>query len=253
MIILVVCFVLSLLVATTIYKDHMKNKEYLIEQENYLRHNHEKRCKLENDMRNYNIEKYKIPDKKYRINYIKGHPFFSESLRCFCWLENDAINIVDSDLVNCKGGVEIPIKDIKSFLRQGDVYTETNISGGGGGGSSIKGAIIGEVIAGPVGAVVGSRKANDPIKTENKVVDKRLTILEYYCDNKLNYMFFSSNSYNIFLDLIPFKEINFVNREDTNDSKIYDKLRKLAKLKDDGILTEEEFISKKKCLLDNII
>ena len=81
--------------------------------------------------------------------------------------------------------VIIPIKNIISFKRFGDIHSYTDITGGGGGGSSISGAIIGGVVAGEAGAIIGSRKKTEEIKTKNIVVDKRVTIVEINDDNNL--------------------------------------------------------------------
>ena len=71
----------------------------------------------------------------------------------------------------------ILLKDILYFKESGQVYRDAIVSGGGGtvGGSSIPGAIIGGVIAGPAGAVIGSRKQGTiaPITTEIKETDER--------------------------------------------------------------------------------
>ncbi|BFN03516.1 hypothetical protein [Clostridium tetani] len=164
--------------------------------------------------------------------------------------------------------IDIPKNNITSFLRQGDVYNELKISGGKveGGGSSIGGAIIGGAIAGEAGAVIGSRKEikAEEIKSENVRVDKRETILEFINNDKYEYLFFDSLAYDILIKLIPDKEIQFVNQRNSDrDSKIekntnkshnmiYEKIRELSKLKEEGILEEKEFKEKKKELLSKI-
>ena len=158
--------------------------------------------------------------------------------------------------------IEIPINKITVFQIQGDMYTETNISGGEikGGGSSLGGAIVGGVVAGGAGAVVGSRKKMEstPIETTNTVIDNRETILEFKNDeDKLSYIFLDSSAYKILLRLIPEKEINFNKHRVENDninsnSNIYDEIKKLAELKDQSIITEDEFNEKKQELLKRI-
>lgn len=152
----------------------------------------------------------------------------------------------------------ILINDIVSYNIIGDAYT--NVTGGG---SSIKGAVAGAVIAGNTGAVVGSRKE---VKSER--VDNRKTVLTYKEMGKVKTMFFSPNTYEILLKLIPQKDINQVTINQTkkevsatkavditNTSKndeIPNKIRELAKLKEEGILTENEFNEKKKMLLEKM-
>ena len=69
-------------------------------------------------------------------------------------------------------------KNIVSLTQEGDVHYTTEIHGGGGGGSSIKGAIIGGVIAGDAGAIIGSRKPNEAITSSTKQIDDRTTNLK---------------------------------------------------------------------------
>ena len=80
--------------------------------------------------------------------------------------------------------------------------------------------------------------------------------------------FFDIDSYNIFNNLLPEKEFSIVNavkssqliyQQKTNTQSISenkvsisDQIRELAKLKDEGIITEQEFSNKKKQLLDKI-
>lgn len=193
------------------------------------------------------------------VKYLKSQPQLQingDNLDLMIWTNKDTLYLVHNDLVNCAGGIAIPIESIKSFLRQGDMYIETNVSGGGGGGSSLTGAVVGGVIAGGTGAVIGSRKKIEEIKTENKQIDNRETILEFEYYGKTYYMFLTSEAYDILLRMIPQKEFNYVSRDNikkienkSNDDTSFDNIRELAKLKEEGILTEEEFQAKKKQLL----
>jgi hypothetical protein len=143
----------------------------------------------------------------------------------------------------CKdyGKVEIPISKIAYYTRIGDFYTVTK-----GGGSSITGAVAGGVIAGGAGAVVGSRKSVD-----TKEIDKRITVLkviDYNGEEKI--IKFSSESYDIFFGLIPDKEKSVSEPGTaTQSNNIIDQIKRLAELKEQGILTEEEFNGKKEQLL----
>ncbi|KKQ06075.1 MAG: hypothetical protein US15_C0020G0009 [Candidatus Moranbacteria bacterium GW2011_GWF1_36_4] len=158
--------------------------------------------------------KYELPKntRDYKeVSYLRGHPEFSSQMRFFVWIKDNNLHLVDSNLGSkCKGGVKISLDNIKSFTRKGDIRTETRVTGGGGGGSSIKGAVIGEVIAGPAGAIIGSRKKNEAIKTENVVIDERQTIMEIDYNGERKFLFFDSKAYDAFLHMIPDKEISFV-------------------------------------------
>ena len=214
----------------------------------------------ENTKRTNYIEKYNIPNITKNIFCIEADFLYSNvrnvrNTELLIWKDNKDMYFTESNYKNDIGKYEIRLENIISFVRQGDVYTETNVTGGGGGGSSLTGAVLGGVVAGGAGAVIGSRKKTTSIKTETKRIDDRKTILEYEYLEEKHYMFFDSATYEVLLKLIPQKEINFSNKDNkvkfkkTNQINITEKIRELAKLKDEGILTEEEFNSKKKELL----
>lgn len=71
--------------------------------------------------------------------------------------------------------ITIEKKSVVDITQEGNVHYTTEVRGGGGGGSSIKGAIVGGVIAGEAGAIIGSRKATDPITSSTKQIDDRTT------------------------------------------------------------------------------
>lgn len=175
------------------------------------------------------------------------------------WIENDCLCLVSKEIDDVSK-IEISLNDIVSFSRDGDVFNETHITGGGGGGSSLTGAVVGGVIAGGAGAVIGSRKKINGIKSDNVIVDKRTTILEYKESSEVKYMFFSSDAYEAFLKLIPSRQFNFVQRDKNTENKLdksdsndaISQIKELSELKEQGILTEKEFSEKKKILLDKI-
>lgn len=75
--------------------------------------------------------------------------YLSNNKLCFYETDSNSVNASYFD---------IDVEDIQCFEQTGEVYKETKISGGGGGGSSLAGAVIGGTVAGPIGAVIGSRK-----------------------------------------------------------------------------------------------
>lgn len=182
-------------------------------------------------------------------NYVKFSNMISK-----IWKDSDKLCMVSIDIHSNKGKVEIPIDCIKSYKRIGDFHSYSEVTGGGGGGSSIKGAVVGGVLAGEVGAVIGSRKKVNEIKTENVVVDKRQTILEVSVNDKTHYLVFESKDYDVFLKLIPNKECSFIDKSSNENSNknIFKDIEELAKLKDKGILSTEEFLEKKEMLLSKI-
>ena len=148
-------------------------------------------------------------------------------------------------------------------------YT-TRVSGGGGGGSSVGGAIVGGLIAGDAGAVIGSRKQTEAIKSEVVTHDSRKTIIRYYKDNQIFAITYSGFSvYEYLLTKIPEKDLltiqlnankNSTSVKQVEESKkvvtvagnIKEKLETIKNLYDSGLITEEEYAKKKDDILSKI-
>ena len=185
---------------------------------------------------------------------------------CFIWTTLTTLNFhtkinlnqysVSRD-INSIWKLSIPLSDIESFSLQGEIYRENKITGGG---SSLSGAIIGGVIAGDTGAVIGSRE-----KVESKLIthDERRVDLNYFENGNRKTLIFDLDALQVFEDLIPEKNATIVSAlktetvlqtelQKTISNSVTEQIRKLAELKDEGILTEEEFSEKKKELLSNI-
>ena len=145
---------------------------------------------------------------------------------------------------------DIDIDAIQFFRQEGEVYRETKISGGGGGGSSIAGAVVGGVIAGPAGAVIGSRRKTQEIKSELITHDERITLLI----TQENEYKFRYKDYDVFMQLIPQKAEKNVAMEYMQSDKrsAAEKIKEIAALRDAGIINEEEFQEKKTELLSRI-
>lgn len=158
----------------------------------------------------------------------------------------------------------MPIKDIEYYSTRGEIYRENRISGGGGGGSSLKGAVIGGAIAGDVGAVIGSRKKTEEIKSELITHDTRETFINFYDTSGIKRsIFFDFSEYQKLKEIIPQKDFPIVEalrqkdiilKSSTANStiKVTEQIRDLSQLRDDGIITTEEFEMKKKELLSQI-
>jgi hypothetical protein len=157
---------------------------------------------------------------------------------------------------------KIPFEKIEYFSQSGEVFHETKITGGGGGGSSVAGAVAGAVIAGGVGAVIGSRNKNGTIQSELVTHDTRETSLNYFDnDNQRRSIYFTYSGYQLLNDLIPEKEFNIVSsiknalliKKNSNPSfNIPDQIRELSKLKEEGLITEEEYSKKRSALIEKL-
>ena len=96
----------------------------------------------------------------------------------------------------------ISIEDIWYFEEYGELRKYASVSGGG---ISLKGAMIGKIIAGDAGMIIGSR---EPIKTDIVSEDDRMVELIYQnsCGEFKN-LEFSHEAYAVFKKLIPDKEL----------------------------------------------
>ncbi len=175
---------------------------------------------------------------------------YSLNGRIRSWKKDDKICFLNTDKFQ---GIDILIDKIKYFRLIGQKYVTTEITGGGGGGSSLKGAVIGGLIAGDIGAVVGSRKAIDEVKGTSTVHDEQIVLL--YSTDLKQVITFNSNAYGILTKLIPEKEYEVVvqsTKEESQGNEIQnaaDAVREYKKLLDEGIISMEEFEKKKKELL----
>lgn len=150
----------------------------------------------------------------------------------------------------------INLSRILYFSREGEVYTETKVSGGGGGGSDIGDAIIGGIIAGAPGAVIASRGKQQPIKSETIKHDTRKTVLVY----KGGKLEFAPGDYNVLMRLIPEKEISVVKQQKAMEAaaakkestNIEARLEKLESLKAKGLINDVEYQEKRQKILDEL-
>lgn len=161
--------------------------------------------------------------------------------------------------------ISIKIENIISFEKTGEKYYENKISGGGGrgGGSSIKKAITGGIIAGGVGAIINSRNKFEinEITSEFIAHDERMCLLNFQYENIKYNLSFSYDAYDVFKELIPEKDIvvidkirrkNVIEKNSFGEISIVQKLKELKELKDDGIITHQEFEKIKKEFLSKI-
>ncbi len=197
--------------------------------------------------------KYRIPENKVESACVKGENNIYRQVNYTIWKNKNALNFCD--MANDK--VErISLDSIEYFTKSGEEHYYNKISGGGGGGTSIGGAIIGGALAGPVGAVIGSRKKVKKIKSEVEKIDNSQTIICFLSDGERRYLIFSSSDlYNYLLKAIPEYEINHINmneKSNADGNNISERLKELSGLYKDGIITEQEFQTAKQNLLNKI-
>jgi hypothetical protein len=220
--------------------------------------------------------KYHKPEDYRTLNLFSGE-------KVDCWKNSNSLYILSdtgqldrilNEMGNlvCDGDTSlvteymIPMTSIQYFRVDGDFYRENKISGGGGGGVNIKGALIGHLLAGNAGAIIGSRRKVEAIKSELIVHDDRKVILYYLADEnaqQLSELVFDYGDYNELLKLIPEKEYNTAiaqmsaasNVQETapvDQSSIKERLLELKSLKDEGLISTSEFEKKKEELLKSL-
>ena len=151
----------------------------------------------------------------------------------------------------------IPIDRIQYYAKEGDVQYTSQISGGGGGGTSLSGAIVGGLVAGSVGAVIGSRQQVNPIKTTTQMHDSRRTVLKYFGDEGLAVMIFDGfDAYNFFQKSMPEKDLLSVQLQTTHEKPqggdVREKLKTIKAFLEDGLIDEIEYNEKRQELLKQI-
>ena len=239
------------------------------------------------------IEKNKkAKEKTYHVLDSLSFEYATFGTDCKIWISNG--NLYDVDFIKliyfCKENPEmgnseiikkskcftiIPIKYIAFFYKEGDVQYTTKVSGGGGGGSSLTGALVGGLIAGGTGAIIGSRKKNEEIKsTVVTAHNDRKVVIRYNENGSVKILSREDKEFEIYdylLKKIPEKDLltiqmnqtlisnNAVSAEEnlsddigSKNQDISERLQKLQNLYDSKLITESEYTSKRQDILDSL-
>lgn len=245
----------------------VNDKELNLINDSEVLNNWETFCEFNDILDSYNFKYNETSNNLMFVWKSNGYICFLPTLSAVYIILNHLIDKPNlNSLIDNLNVKKIQITKIQYYYIEGEVIVETKISGGGGGGSSVGGAIVGAVLAGGVGAIVGSRKKNEPISSEMIKHDNRISILKYFDENEeLKTIHMSFNAYDILEDLIPEKEYKYIkynqdlksinslqeksfNKNDT----IKEKLIKLTDLKDNGLITEKEYSLKRKEIISDI-
>lgn len=212
---------------------------------------------------NENFLDKRIAELRYRAHQILTKMHAEHTL------ESDEL---DSFLIELSGIKQIkpnyttiPLNRINHFKLTGNISYTSDVhgGGGGGGGANIGGAVIGGLLFGGAGAIVGSQVGTDiqidEIKTEITQHDDRNVEFFYEDESgKTVSVIFDSSAYDCLMKLIPEKAFDSVmvnanlKKESITKESEYSSLSQLKELKellDMGIITQEEFDTKKKQLL----
>lgn len=155
------------------------------------------------------IEKHSIADDAVpSVIYSSYLPVILNEVY-FVWSDDSNLYLVNREQDT---RFDIPRNEIQSFSFKGEQVRETKVSGGGGGGADVAGAVLGGMLAGGVGAIIGSRGKIEEIKSETITRDLRKTVLAVNNQGEIKYIFFHSGTvYDYLLVHIPEKEITYVN------------------------------------------
>ncbi len=206
----------------------------------------------------------KLPNENKIVFYRGGHPEVDKQLfDAHVWIENGKLNFHPVDINKDVDTFSVNLEDIVYYATKGEINKQTLVSGGEvkGGGSSITGAAVGGLVAGPVGAVIGSRKKvkGDPIKTTIVTEDSRRTFMNFSHQSSMYTMYFDYYSYSKFVELIPNKSYEYYSKVGQytkvlsgNSSDNVTKMKELVKLREEGLITEEEFQNKRAKILSGI-
>ncbi|MFE4525636.1 SHOCT domain-containing protein [Cytobacillus firmus] len=206
---------------------------------------------------------------------LESYIALDENNKKVCIIENKHDNVAELSQTLSKYDYKsyvFAFKDIlqSEILEDGATITKTSR------GSQIGGALLGGVLAGGVGAVIGGLSGSSSSTTEVKKIQLQVIVNDRI--KSFHRVTFMSAETLLPKDSVIYKNANnkithwhnlishLINRVDQDDKKeislhkdtnegrnpsTADELKKLAQLKNDGILTEEEFNQQKQKLLSS--
>ncbi|AKA44175.1 hypothetical protein [Paenibacillus polymyxa] len=221
------------------------------------------------------VVQIRIPQKAKFVTFVDGHSSLARSMKHFVWCDNAFLFIFPEEYPKSYSKsdvskielVRVPLVDVEYYTTHGDFYTETTVSGGDGGGVSVTGAVVGSMLGsamggktmGAAGAVIGSRKKVNAVKSETMLHDTRVTMLFYNDAGETRSLKFRYEDYDTFYRLLPdksyeahvFRHMNGAITKESHET-IGEKLKMLKKLADEELISPQEFETSKKALLDKM-
>lgn len=233
---------------------------------------------FQNEYDNY-IKELGITKSDIRVTLFElteKNDIFPVHIPHYLWIDNDMLNLFPMPQYYKEWEISssnkpdvsklklktIPIESILYFEEIGELRKYTTLSGGG---TSLKGALLGYIIADDIGAIIGSR---EPIKTE--VIsedDRKIELIYKNSENGIENLEFTHDAYAVFKKLIPLKELQKIiglnaiqnvdmatveNDELQQNNNTKEKLKQLNEMKEEGLITNDEFLEQRKKILDLI-
>ncbi len=208
---------------------------------------------------------------KYKAEAPVGKQFLLRN-DFYCWNENDTLFIfpteehitdkhityatlpkdleanLNADDINI---ISIEHNEMQYFKLSGQERSETKVQSADN-GINIKGAVVGGVLAGDAGAVIGSQHNRGQIYSNTVHFDERFVELFYKKDNNTYKLKLSVTAYPLLEKWFPDKEYEFVlsqQQQGNVNTDRFEEVKKYKELLDNGIISNEEFETKKKELL----
>lgn len=233
---------------------------------------YKKKIEVIEDIEKQKEEEIEIEREQYFIDSLKKcvNDFIEKSVDLYLGFDNSSFYLIDDDCIASlkktnelkafekalKYKAAIKVNDIIFFSKEGDVQYTTAISGGGGGGSSIGGAIIGAVIAGGVGAVIGSRKKVEEIHSTVEEHDNRITVIRYKNNGKIEEISIDGVlAYDFLLKHIPEKDLLNIQLEvnkSSNGASAEERLVKLKSLYEKELINKDEYEKMRSEVLESL-
>ena len=190
----------------------------------------------------------------------------------YIWNENNTLHIFpteeqttekyirDINTINSLSSVDysdikhicIPHNEIDYYCISGERTSEMTIQTANT-GTNYKGAVIGGLLAGEAGAIIGSQHGKNNVYSTTTHQDKRFVELLYTQNGATRRLNMSFSALPLLETWFPDKKYEYVltRKQATNtNTDPFEEVKKYKELFDNGIITEEQFESKKKELLN---
>lgn len=179
------------------------------------------------------------------------------------WIDEDKKEL---NFVGRSKAFKIALDKIEMYTKDGEIKYNSIVKNNGK-KVSLSGAIVGSVIAGAPGMIIGATKDRNDIETDIEENDDRkiyvyyrneenevesFTVEKYYFSNLFRFYDFINKKLPTKSDkyILSHQDETQVKEENIDDTK--DKLTKLKKLFEDGLIDEEEYKNTKKEMLNNL-
>lgn len=176
------------------------------------------------------------------------------------WYWNDGKNLIfyNRDKNSDLDMFIVPFDDIEYFTQYGDVSYVNQVENVGK-NVSLSGTIVGGAIGGTAGAIIGSRKDANQLVNKTISFDDRKVFI-YYRDRESGDLIVvevkSYGFYSKMIHILPEKEYNQIilnnSIKATSEQDIQIRFDKLEQLYNNGIITEDEYQTKRNALLESI-